>query len=138
MVQDTEISSWSNKFARTIIKIGAPAINILAKGLKSSVKGISRDCLVCTAWLGSELASLGENDIRYFACEILLHDIVRHLHPGCELDERILACLCVYNYTSGKGKESFSLPILKLKVKWFSIELLVVHCISRFWNVEIN
>ena len=114
-MQDTEIGSWSNKFAQTIIRIGVPVISALAKGLQSTVKGISHDCLVCAAWLGSELASLGENEIRYSACEILLPDIVRHLHPGCELDERVLACMCVYNYTSGKGKEGFSLPSLKLK-----------------------
>ncbi|CAM0955871.1 unnamed protein product [Alopecurus aequalis] len=104
-LQDTEISSWSNKFARTVIGMGVPVISTLAKGLQSTVKGISHDCLVCAAWLGSELASLGENELRYSACEILLHDIVRHLHPGCELDDRVLACMCVYNYTSGKGKQ---------------------------------
>lgn len=104
MMQDTEISSWSNKSARVIIKIGLPFISALAKGMQSKVKGTSQDCLVCSAWLGSELAALGENDIRYSACEILLHDIASHLHPGNELDERVLACLCLYNYTSGKGK----------------------------------
>uniref|UniRef100_A0A452YY71 Putative E3 ubiquitin-protein ligase LIN ARM-like domain-containing protein n=1 Tax=Aegilops tauschii subsp. strangulata TaxID=200361 RepID=A0A452YY71_AEGTS len=94
---------WSNKFARAIIGIGVPFISALAKGLQSKVKGTSHDCLVCAAWLASELASLGENDIRYYACEILLLDIVHHLHPGNELDERVLACMCVYNYTSGKA-----------------------------------
>lgn len=113
-MQDTAINSWSSKCARTIIRIGAPVISTLAKGLQSKVKGTSHDCLVCVAWLGCELASLGENDIRHSACEILLHDIVSHLHPGCELDERVLACMCVYNYTSGKGKEGFILLSFRL------------------------
>uniref|UniRef100_A0ACD5U3I0 Uncharacterized protein n=1 Tax=Avena sativa TaxID=4498 RepID=A0ACD5U3I0_AVESA len=104
-LQDTEISAWSSKFARAVLRIGVPVINTLVKGLESTVKGVSHDCLVWATWLGSELASLGENDIRYSACEMLLHEIVRHLHPGCELEERILACMCVYNYTSGKGKQ---------------------------------
>ncbi|KAF8719996.1 hypothetical protein HU200_024766 [Digitaria exilis] len=104
-LQDTEISTWSCKYARAIIKIGVPFISALAKGMQSKVKGTSHDCLVCAAWLGSELAALGENDIRYSACEILLHDIASHLHPGFELDERVLACMCLYNYTSGKGKQ---------------------------------
>ncbi|KAK3138987.1 hypothetical protein QOZ80_5AG0376180 [Eleusine coracana subsp. coracana] len=104
-LQDTEISSWSSKSARAVIKIGLPVISALAKGLQSKVKGTSHDCLVCVSWLGSELAALGEDDIRYSACEILLHDIARHLHPGYELDERVLACMCLYNYTSGKGKQ---------------------------------
>ncbi|AQK85235.1 Transducin/WD40 repeat-like superfamily protein [Zea mays] len=102
-LQDTEISTWSNKSARAIIKIGVPFISALAKGMQSKVKGTSQNCLLCTAWLGSELAALGENAIRYSACEILLHDIASHLHPGNELDERVLACMCLYNYTSGKG-----------------------------------
>jgi hypothetical protein len=104
MMQDTEISTWSNKSARAIIKIGVPFISALAKGMQSKVKGTSQDCLICSAWLGSELAALGENAIRYSACEILLHDIASHLHSGNELDERVLACMCLYNYTSGKGK----------------------------------
>ncbi|XP_062179988.1 putative E3 ubiquitin-protein ligase LIN-1 isoform X2 [Phragmites australis] len=104
-LQDTEISTWSSKSARAIIKIGVPVIGALAKGMQSKVKGTSHDCLVCAAWLGSELAALGENDVRYYACEILLHDIASHLHPGFELDERVLACMCLYNYTSGKGKQ---------------------------------
>ncbi|CAL4900306.1 unnamed protein product [Urochloa decumbens] len=104
-LQDTEISTWSSKSAQAIIKIGVPFISALAKGMQSKVKGTSHDCLVCAAWLGSELASLGENVIRYSACEILLHDIASHLHPGFELDERVLACMCLYNYTSGKGKQ---------------------------------
>ncbi|KAL5202290.1 hypothetical protein ABZP36_013242 [Zizania latifolia] len=104
-LQDTEISPWSSKSARIIIKIGVPVIHALAKGMQSKVKGTSHDCLVCAAWLGSELAALGENNMRYSACEILLHDIARHLHPGFELDQRVLACMCLYNYTSGKGKQ---------------------------------
>ncbi|RLN30220.1 putative E3 ubiquitin-protein ligase LIN-1 [Panicum miliaceum] len=104
-LQDTEIITWSSKSARAIIKIGIPFIRALAKGMQSKVKGTSHDCLVCTAWLGSELAALGETAIRYSACEILLHDIASHLHPGFELDERVLACMCLYNYTSGKGKQ---------------------------------
>ncbi|RLM99524.1 hypothetical protein C2845_PM06G24080 [Panicum miliaceum] len=94
-----------HKSARAIIKIGIPFIRALAKGMQSKVKGTSHDCLVCTAWLGSELAALGDIAIRYSACEILLHDIASHLHPGLELDERVLACMCLYNYTSGKGKQ---------------------------------
>ncbi|KAJ1262561.1 hypothetical protein BS78_09G118200 [Paspalum vaginatum] len=104
-LQDTEIGTWSSKSARAIIKKGVPFISALAKGMQSKVKGTSHDCLVCTAWLGSELAALGENAIRYSACEKLLDDIASHLHPGFELDERVLACMSLYNYTSGKGKQ---------------------------------
>lgn len=105
MMQDTEIGPWSSKSARTIIRTGVPVLRALAKGIQSKAKGTSHDCLVCAAWLGSELAALGENNMRYSACEILLHDIARHLHPGFELDERLLACMSLYTYTSGKGKE---------------------------------
>jgi hypothetical protein len=54
-------------------------------------EGNLHDCLVCAAWLGNELATLGEDDIRYSACEILLRGIACHLHPGYELEERVLA-----------------------------------------------
>ncbi|KAL6844988.1 hypothetical protein ACP4OV_025161 [Aristida adscensionis] len=133
-LQDTEISTWSSKSARAITKIGVPVISALSKGMQSKVKGTSRDSLICAAWLGSELAVLGENDIRYSACEILLHDIARHLHPGFELDERVLACMCLYNYTTGKGKQKLmSLsegPLESLRklspFTWMAKELLQV------------
>ena len=120
-MQDTEIIPWSSKSARAIIKIGIPFIRALAKGTQSKVKGTSHDCLVCTAWLGSELAALGETAIRYSACEIMLHDIASHLHPGFELDERVLACMCLYNYTSGKGKEYIIIILYSVTIEWFDM-----------------
>lgn len=102
-MQDSETSTWSVRAARCIIKIGASVFTALAKGMQSKIKNVSHDCLVCASWLGNEMATAGPNDLRYSACEILLGDISRFLHPGSDLDERILACLSVYNYTSGKG-----------------------------------
>lgn len=75
----------------------------LDKGLKSKLKRVSRDCLVATAWLGCELVK-GPEQLRHDACEILLHTIQQYMHPGLELEERLLACLCIFNYTSGRGK----------------------------------
>lgn len=91
--------------ARVIIKFGRPLLNALSKGLQSKTKSVSRDCLVCAAWLGScfSASSGPATSLREMASEILLADVARFLHPGSELDERILACFCVYNYTSGKG-----------------------------------
>jgi hypothetical protein len=72
MAQDTEIGSWSSKSARAIIKIVMPVISALTKGMQSKMKGTVHDCLVWDAWVGSELAALGEDDMRCSACEILL------------------------------------------------------------------
>jgi hypothetical protein len=95
------------KIARAIIKFGRPLLSALSKGLQSKAKSVSRDCLICAAWLGSSFsASAGPvTSLREMVCEVLLADVARFLHPGSELDERILACFCVYNYTSGKGME---------------------------------
>jgi hypothetical protein len=51
-------------------------------------EGNLHDCLVCAAWLGNELATLGEDDIRYSACEILLRGI---------------ACTCIPDMNLKKG-----------------------------------
>lgn len=98
--------------ARVIIKFGRPLLNALSKGLQSKTKSVSRDCLVCAAWLGSCFSASGPaTSLREMASEILLADVARFLHPGSELDERILACFCVYNYTSGKGMKYTNSPI---------------------------
>jgi hypothetical protein len=134
-MQDTEIIPWSSRSARAIIKVGIPFISALAKGMQSKIKGISHDCLVCAAWLGSELAALGENAIRYSACEILLHDIASHLHPGFQLDERVLACMCLYNYTSGKGK-TYIITILFFLVAchFINVEIItILHPVTVEW-----
>ncbi|WOL10325.1 E3 ubiquitin-protein ligase [Canna indica] len=104
-LQDIEINAWSANAARSIIKMGSFVFDALAKGIQSKVKIVSHDCLVFLAWLGSEIAILGHSDVKYTACETLLNEIAEFLHPGSDLDERILSCICVYNYTSGKGKQ---------------------------------
>ncbi|OAY79454.1 putative E3 ubiquitin-protein ligase LIN-1, partial [Ananas comosus] len=133
-LQDSETSTWSARAARGIIKIGTSVFTALAKGMQSKIKNVSHDCLVCASWLGNEMATAGPNDLRYSACEILLGDISRFLHPGSDLDERILACLSVYNYTSGKGKqklmnfsEGLRESLRRLSpVTWMAEELLKV------------
>lgn len=45
-------------------------------------------------------------NVKFTACEILLSGVEQFLHPGMELEERVLACLCIYNYASGKGNAS--------------------------------
>ncbi|XP_017697411.2 putative E3 ubiquitin-protein ligase LIN-1 isoform X2 [Phoenix dactylifera] len=104
-LQDSETNAWSAKTAKDVIKFGCSIFNALARGVQSKIKSVSHGCLICIAWLGSEMAVMGPSSLRYYACEILLSEIAHFLHPGSELDERILACLCVYNYTSGKGKQ---------------------------------
>ncbi|XP_072996839.1 putative E3 ubiquitin-protein ligase LIN-1 isoform X2 [Typha latifolia] len=133
-LQDSETNKWSSKTARRIIKIGSPVFHALVKGIQSKNKSVSRDCLICIAWLGNEMAVMGLNSLRHSAAEILLSDIARFLHPGSQLDERILACLCVYNFTCGRGKQklmSFSDGLRESlrrlsAITWMAEELLKV------------
>ncbi|KAF3944591.1 hypothetical protein CMV_028953 [Castanea mollissima] len=83
-LQETSTDPWCSKVARGIINIGNPIFHALEKGLKSKI----RRC---------------PNSIRYFACEILLNETEQFLHPGSELEGRLRAFLCIYNYASGKG-----------------------------------
>lgn len=103
-LQDTGTDTWCSKIGRSIIKGGIPLFHALEKGLKSKVRRVSRDCLTAIAWLGYEIAT-SPNELRYSACEILLSGIEQFLHPGLDLEERLLACLCIYNYASGKGMQ---------------------------------
>ncbi|KAK9287667.1 hypothetical protein L1049_016105 [Liquidambar formosana] len=132
-LQDAGIDTWCSKIARSIIKIGNPVFYALEKGLKSNIKKVSRDCLTAVAWLGYEIAK-SPSELRYSACEILLSGIEQFLHPGFELEERLLACLCIYNYASGKGMQKLmhfsegvreSLRRLS-NITWMAEELLKV------------
>lgn len=96
------MDSWCSKVAKGMILIGKPIFETLARGLKSKIKQISRDSLTAIAWLGYEIAK-SPHDLRYSACEILTGGLEQFLHPGVDLEERLLACLCIYNYASGKG-----------------------------------
>lgn len=91
--------------ARDIIKLGNPVFYALEKGLKSKNKRVSRYCLTTIAWIGCEIVK-GSDDLRCLACDILLSTIEQYVHPGMELEERLLACLCIYNYTFGRGNYS--------------------------------
>ncbi|XP_024194491.1 putative E3 ubiquitin-protein ligase LIN-1 isoform X1 [Rosa chinensis] len=101
-LEDSGTDSWCSKISRSIINIGNPVFDSLVKGLKSTRRKVSRDCLIAIAWLGFEIAK-SPDIIRNSACEILLSGVEQFLHPGLELEERVLACLCIYNYASGKG-----------------------------------
>ena len=101
-LQDAGIDSWCSKIARSISEFGKPAFIALQKGLKSQIKRVARDSLTTIAWLGCEI-SKSSNSLRYSACEILLGEVEEFLHPGVDLEERLLACLCIFNYASGKG-----------------------------------
>jgi hypothetical protein len=101
-LQDAFTDSWCSRMNRSIINTGNPLFYALEKGLKSNIRKVSRACLTAIAWLGCEITK-SPDSLRYSACEILLSGIEQFLHPGLELEDRLLACLCIYNYASGKG-----------------------------------
>ncbi|KAE8668048.1 putative PP1/PP2A phosphatases pleiotropic regulator PRL1 [Hibiscus syriacus] len=70
---DPGMDSWCSKIARSIIDFSKPAFVALKIGLKSRTKRVARESLTTIAWL------------------------------RMDLKERLLACLCIYNYASGKG-----------------------------------
>ncbi|WJX23529.1 hypothetical protein P8452_12732 [Trifolium repens] len=103
-LQDTSIDVWCSKIAKCIISVGDSIFYSLEKGLRSKMKKVSRDCLVTISWLGCQLSKSPES-LSNSASEIILRGIEQFLHPGMELDERLLACMCMFNYASGKGKQ---------------------------------
>lgn len=103
-LQDTSTDLWCSKIAKFIISLGDPVFHTLERVLRSKIKRVSRDCLVAISWLGCQI-SKSPDSISYSASEIILSGIEQFLHPGMELEERLLACMCMYNYASGKGKQ---------------------------------
>lgn len=102
-MQDTGIDGWCCKIARRIIETGKATFCGLQEGLKSKNKNVAKACLIAIAWLSIEI-SKGPNSLKYSACEVLLEEIAQFLHPGLELEVRLLACICIYNFSSGKGE----------------------------------
>lgn len=102
-MQDTGIDGWCCKIARRIIETGKATFCGLQEGLKSKNKSVAKASLIAIAWFSIEI-SKGPNSLKYSACEVLLEEISQFLHPGLELEERLLACICIYNFSSGKGK----------------------------------
>lgn len=94
---------WSRRAAKVVLKSGKSVFCALAKGIQSQRQSVQRDCLITTAWLGSEMPGIRTRSLKDSACEILLDEVAAFLHPGIQLDERVIACLSIYNYTSGKG-----------------------------------
>ncbi|KZV42141.1 hypothetical protein F511_28817 [Dorcoceras hygrometricum] len=132
-LQDAGVDAWCSKTAQRILHIGAPVFQALKKGVKSNLKRVSRDCLTAISWLGCELVK-GPDELRNSACEIILHTVEQYVHPGLELEERLLACLCIYNYTSGRGmnkiinlSEGVRESLRRLSnITWMAEELLKV------------
>ncbi|KAL7596995.1 hypothetical protein Lser_V15G30708 [Lactuca serriola] len=144
-LQENGTEIWCGKVARHIIKLGNPVFYALEKGLKSKNKRVSRDCLTTIAWIGCEIVK-GHDDLRGLACDILLSTIEQYVHPGMELEERLLACLCIYNYTFGRGMQKLtqfsegvreSLRRLS-SVTWMAEELLKVadYYMPNKWRIS--
>ncbi|CAI9118834.1 OLC1v1020461C1 [Oldenlandia corymbosa var. corymbosa] len=143
---DAGVDKWCGKLARCVMKFGIPVFHDLVKGLNNKSKRISRDCLTTIAWIGCEVAKSSES-LRYGACEILLSSIEQYVHPGIDLEERLLACLCIYNYTLGRGmkklihfSEGVKESLRRLaSVTWMAEELLKVadYFQPNKWTLEI-
>ncbi|TKY72592.1 putative E3 ubiquitin-protein ligase LIN-1 [Spatholobus suberectus] len=103
-LQDNSTDLWCSKIAKCIISLGDSIFHTLGRVLRSKIKRVSRDCLVAISWLGCQI-SKSPGSISYSASEIILSGIEQFLHPGMELEERLLACMCMFNYASGKGKQ---------------------------------
>lgn len=101
-MQDTSIDLWCSKIAKCIISVGDSIFYALERGLRSKIKKVSRDCLVIISWLGCQI-SKSPDSLSYSASEIILRGVEQFLHPGMELEEKLLACMCMFNYASGKG-----------------------------------
>ncbi|KAK9059158.1 hypothetical protein SSX86_021777 [Deinandra increscens subsp. villosa] len=145
MLQENGTEIWCGKVARHIIKLGNPVFYALKDGLKSKNKRIIRDCLTTVAWIGCEIVK-GPDDLRFLACDILLSTIEQYVHPGTELEERLIACLCIYNYTFGRGmhkitqlSEGVRESLRRLSsVTWMAEELLKVadYYMPNKWRIS--
>ncbi|KAI3804404.1 hypothetical protein L1987_25912 [Smallanthus sonchifolius] len=145
MLQENGTQIWCAKVARHIINLGNPVFYALKDGLKSKNKRISRDCLTTIAWIGCEIVK-GPDDLRFSACDILLSTIEQYVHPGMELEERLLACLCIYNYTLGRGmhkltqlSEGVRESLRRLSsITWMAEELLKVadYYMPNKWRIS--
>ncbi|KAG9453685.1 hypothetical protein H6P81_006589 [Aristolochia fimbriata] len=71
-------------------------------GLPSKMS-VSRDCLIDIAWLGCRIEASGSAKLTHSASETLLSCIEQFLDLGLELEERLLACMCMHKYTSARG-----------------------------------
>ncbi|KAJ0602906.1 putative [Myosin heavy-chain] kinase transcription factor WD40-like family [Helianthus annuus] len=145
MLQENGTEIWCGKVARHIIKLGNPVFYALKDGLKCKNKRISRDCLTTIAWIGCEIVK-GPDDLRCLACDILLSTVEQYVHPGMEVEERLLACLCMYNYTFGRGMQKLtqlsegvreSLRRLS-SITWMAEELLKVadYYMPNKWRIS--
>ncbi|KAH1041449.1 hypothetical protein AAZX31_09G043200 [Glycine max] len=103
-LQDTSTDLWCSKISKCIISHGDSVFHTLERVLRSKIKRVSRDCLIAISWLGFQI-SKSPDSISYSASEVILSGIEQFLHPGIESEERLLACMCMFNYASGKGKQ---------------------------------
>ncbi|KAL2997465.1 hypothetical protein AAZX31_09G043200 [Glycine max] len=103
-MQDTSTDLWCSKISKCIISHGDSVFHTLERVLRSKIKRVSRDCLIAISWLGFQI-SKSPDSISYSASEVILSGIEQFLHPGIESEERLLACMCMFNYASGKGKQ---------------------------------
>lgn len=106
VLQDEEekaADDWDKRMAVAVLGSGRPLIEALGTVLPSKSSKMARLCVVTAAWLTCALRSMPESGLQVYARNCFLPSLVAILQPGRDVEEKVLACLSLYNLTDDSG-----------------------------------
>ncbi|XP_073279983.1 putative E3 ubiquitin-protein ligase LIN [Primulina huaijiensis] len=106
-----EDKTWENlqrKAALVLLSRGnTRLVSSLSNSIGNGIPCLSRASLVTVCWMSSGFSLLGDKELQYAACSILVPQLIQSLNYDRALEERILASFSLLTLT--KGTDSFAL-----------------------------
>ncbi|BFI30157.1 hypothetical protein MPTK2_3g09570 [Marchantia polymorpha subsp. ruderalis] len=143
--EEKAADDWDKRMAVAVLGSGRPLIEALGTVLPSKSSKMARLCVVTAAWLTCALRSMPESGLQVYARNCFLPSLVAILQPGRDVEEKVLACLSLYNLTDDSvgvqqltifAKDLFA-PLRRLKrVTWAARRIVDALNTSPFSNMN--
>ncbi|KAL3693885.1 hypothetical protein R1sor_007536 [Riccia sorocarpa] len=144
--EEKAADEWDKRMAVAVLGNGKSLIDAVGTVLPSKSSKIARLCLVTAAWITCALRNMPESGLQVCARNCFLPSLVAILQPGREMEEKVLACLCLFNLTDDSvglqqltifAKDLFA-PLRRLRrVTWTAKKIVTALIASPYMNNDL-
>ncbi|KAL2634268.1 hypothetical protein R1flu_005747 [Riccia fluitans] len=144
--EEMAADEWDKRMAIAVLGNGKSLIDAVGTVLPSKSSKIARLCLVTAAWITCALRNMPESGLQVCARNCFLPSLVAILQPGRDMEEKVLACLCLFNLTDDSvglqqltifAKDLFAQLRRMKRVTWTAKKIVTALIASPYMNNDL-